>query len=61
MSNLLVSSSLYLTNIPQMWFMGGPSFLGPQMSFLELLQLNHNHYVFIRHLVHWDQIQLGSS
>jgi hypothetical protein len=31
------------------------------MSSLELLQSNHDHYVFICHLVHWDQIQLGYS
>ena len=30
------------------------------MNFLEFLQLNHNYYVFIRHLVHWDQIQHGN-
>ena len=52
---------LVLTNNPQMWFGGRPIFPSLPMSLLKLPQLNHNHYVFIRHLVHWDQIQLGYS
>jgi hypothetical protein len=40
---------------------GRPIFPSLPMSLLKLPHLNHNHYVFIRHLVHWDQIQLGYS
>jgi hypothetical protein len=40
---------------------GKPIFPSLPMSLLELLQSTHDHYMFIRHLVNRDQIQLGSS
>ena len=52
---------LVLHQHPTYMVWGRPIFPSLPMSSLEMLHSYHNHYLFIFHLILWDQIQLGSS